>query len=407
VVARRAARSASRAGQRAGLGRFGLRAAAGHPQCVGLGVSLGLGQRLLAAGQVMLLLVPVLQLGQQQFALAGQLRQTLLVCLQLLRAGLQGLLLLLRGLQLGAHGLPGLGGLVGLVLGAQQAELVHLLAVGQDLRIELAQAGLVIVAPGLRVQQGAARLAGAGQQLRALQAQLVQQGIAAGGGQRAGGGTALALQRVVQVLARVAHVQLLARPLLHPQQARDAPVLGLAGPLAGEGKAEALGQVVFSVHPVQRARANLQAAALLVQKALDELMSLAAQQEVQLDGGGGAGVAPGLQIVHRGGAVALEEGGPDGPHQGALASLIGAGQDVETGGEIRQLEGLAELAQLLDAQAGELQGGRVHGRAPSPAAARGCSCAASRASASCAVRAAAVSAACRLARRNSAITSPR
>jgi hypothetical protein len=58
----------------------------------------------------------------------------------------------------------------------------------------------------------------------------------------------------------------LCRALLDPQQPRDAPVLGLAGALAGEREAEQLGQVVLGVGAGQALRAGLQVAALLVQE---------------------------------------------------------------------------------------------------------------------------------------------
>jgi hypothetical protein len=203
------------------------------------------------------------------------------------------------------------------------------------------------------------------------------------------------------VVGGVAHgvVNVLRRTLLDPQQAGDAAVLGAAGAAVCKSEAEQLGQEVLGLGAFEPPAAGLQLAALLLQKALAQAAGLIAEGEIELDGGRGGAVAPGPQVVHRGRAVALEEGRADGAHQRALAGLVGAGEEVEPGLQVGQLEGLAELAQLA-----HLQPRQPHVRPSSAATAcrRSASSVVSSASASCATRACSGAAS-----RSSAITVPR
>src|SRR5690606_17204595 len=80
--------------------------------------------------------------------------------------------------------------------------------------------------------------------------------------------------------------------------------------------------------------------------------------EIQLDGGRGGGITPGLQIIHRPGFVALEKSGANGPDHGALARLVGADEQIDARLQIRDFQRLAKLAQLFDPYAAQ-----PHGRA--------------------------------------------
>ena len=133
-------------------------------------------------------------------------------------------------------------------------------------------------------------------------------------------------------------------------------MLGLAGAPARKGKTEHLCQMVLGLATVQLQATHLQAATRTAQEALDQMVGHALEDEVQLHLRCRAGLAVGAQVGYGAGAVTLEEGGADGPHQRALASLVGAGQDVQARCETRELQGLAETPQLFDAQAGDLEG---------------------------------------------------
>ena len=139
-----------------------------------------------------------------------------------------------------------------------------------------------------------------------------------------------------------------------PQQARNAPVLGLADALAGVLEAQQIGQFVLGVGAVETLAAPLQLATLLVQKALGEAAMAVAKVEFQFDAGRSTGVAPGPQFIHAAGAVALEEGRADRRDDGAFAGFVGPDEQVEAGLQRVDFEGLAELLELLDAEAGEL-----------------------------------------------------
>ena len=308
-------------------------------------------ERLRARQGLGLLPFEALQFLQQQPLRIIQAVQLLLVGLQQLLALVQRLQALFGLGQLLAELLPGLRRFVILMLAAQGRKLIDLLPIGVDLRIERRQFRLQCLDPRRHLGIIAARLAGASQQLTSLRTQLFEQLVAAAGGQRAGRGIDLAAQRIVQVLARMAHVELLRRALLDPQQPRNTPVLRLARALGGKCETEQLRQMVLGVAAVQRARADLQQTALLAEKALDQPMRLAVEFEVELDlRRGPAALTPWAQIVDGSRPIALEERGANRPHQRALARLVRAGDDVQAGFEISQFQRAAKTPQLLDAQ---------------------------------------------------------
>ena len=130
-----------------------------------------------------------------------------------------------------------------------------------------------------------------------------------------------ALQVVGGVLDRAVHI--LSRALLDPQQTRDAPVLLPTGALEGELKTEQFGQVILRIHTLEPSCADLQFAALLLQEALEQPVRRATDLEVEFDQGRRRRIAVRPQVVDAGRTVPLEEGRPDGTHQGALAGLVG------------------------------------------------------------------------------------
>ena len=352
-----ARRLAARAG-RLGLGCSKPQSVVGHRQLLG-------GHAVGGLALVGLLLLPgkAIKLSKQELML--------LLKLGVARAGIGELLLRLpqrlqgasRGEQRSLQGVPGSRGRVLRLLAAQLGEAIHIALVSLHQGGQGAQLGAGRSHALLCLVQLGTRLAGGREQLTALGQQGRQHGVATTGRNRAGGGLAeprflSILQGVVQMLARECRrlAQFLARALLHPQQARDAPMLGLAGPLAGKTVAKHLGQMVFGLRAIERRVADAQIAArLAAQKGFDQRMGLAIQDEIKRDGGRGGAVAPGPQIVHRLGPVALEECGADGPHQGAFAGLVGAAEDVEPGAQPGQLERLPKLADLLHTQAGQMQ----------------------------------------------------
>ena len=194
----------------------------------------------------------------------------------------------------------------------------------------------------------------------------------------------------------------LAGPLLDPQQAGDAPMLRGAGALAGVLKTEQFGQMVFCRRAIQALSADLQLTALLVQEAFGQAIWRAFDVELQLDRGRCRRVAPGPQVIDADGAVPLEESRAHGGDDGALARFVGAGKQVNADVEVRDLDGLAKLFELFKPNACEL-----HNTAPVPVVTRR----SSRMLANSASESRATSAASATgpvcAARNSATTSPR
>ena len=305
-----------------------------------------------ARGQGLILARPGLELAAQQCG-------TAFGGLGALAFGGQAVLLRLDGLQalgglvLAATAIhPGLFELVRGVRATQAGEGVDTLAVVGDGGVESAkgrgQCGLALQ----RFLVGTTRAAaGLGEQLAALRLHAGQQVVAAARGDFAERGFECAAQVVGGMADGL--TQFLRSPLLDPQQAGNAPVLGLAGALAGVLEAEQFSEAVLGLGTVQALRADAQLAALARQEALHQAAGLATEFEVQFHGRCGGRIAPGAQVVHRAGAVAFEEGGADGGDEGALAGFIGAAEQVQSGGEIADLERRPELAQLFDAQAGE------------------------------------------------------
>ncbi len=142
--------------------------------------------------------------------------------------------------------------------------------------------------------------------------------------------------------------------LLDPQQAGDAPVLGLAGALAGVLEAKQLGEMVLGCGAVQLQGAGLQRTAFLAEKTFAEAVGDGTDGEFEIDTGRGGGIAPGAQIVDAAGAVALEKSGAYRRDESTFASLVGAGEQIQAGFQIGDFEWLAELFELLDTDTGQL-----------------------------------------------------
>ena len=146
-------------------------------------------------------------------------------------------------------------------------------------------------------------------------------------------------------------VDLVPGALLDPQQPGNAPVLRPAGPAPGKLEAEQIGELVLRLLAAERDAVDADVAALALEEALDQLPALALPLELQLDRRRGGRIAPGLQVLHAGRLVTLEERRADRAHQGALARLVGSGEQVDAGVEVADLDWLAEAAQLFDLQA--------------------------------------------------------
>lgn len=357
-------------------------------RCGGRGGRSGGLQRGTAHGQCLVFACKAIELGAQQVDTLRSLGGALTL-------GGQGGFELADGLQPGfgillpgAERTPGLFGLVGRVLAPQHGKPIDARAVTRDLGIE---AGQFRGERGLTVERllvGAARAAiDPGEQFIALHFHVGEQFVTAAGGHFAERG----IERAAQVIGGVADrlVHLLRRALLDPQQAGNAPVLGAARPAPGMLVAEQFGEAVLGVLAVERLTTDPQHAALAGEKGLGEPARLAVEFEVEFHAGRRTRFAPGTQVVHAGGAVTLEEGRADGRDDRALAGLVGAGEQVQARGQRVDFQRCAELAELLDADAGELH------RTPSPAGGRrAVSNPASRASASRAVSAWAASPTC-------------
>ncbi len=245
--------------------------------------------------------------------------------------------------------LPDALGLVAGLLLAQLPEPIHLLAILPDPPLQI---GVLAREPLVRLERRsevAGGPAGGGQQARALPGDPGDQLVPRGAGHLAEAGAQDGLQVAARMLDRL--VDLLPGALLDPQQAGDAPVLRSAGPAPGELEAEQVRELVLRLLAAEPHAVYADIAALALQEALDQLPALALRLELQLDRGRGGRIAPGLQILHAGGLVALEECSADRAHQGALAGLVRSGEEVDAGIEIADLYGLPEAAQLFDLQA--------------------------------------------------------
>jgi len=338
-----------------------------------LGTQLNLGQRRLSLVQLGARSLSLLLALQGLLLLLGQAFQLLhhqLLVLRLLAellSGIQQLLFglvdhlqgLACGLQLGLHALPRSFKFIALMLGAQTGQFIHLLLVGLHLGLKILAALAQHVSFGDGFAQGSRGAPGAGEQLVALRLNGLQQGIAARGGEGCCVAAAqVAVQGLVQVLVGMVGglLQVLPTALLHPQQAGDAPMLGLARALAGKGKAQHLRQVVLGVGARPGLRTNAQVApGLAAQEAFVQQSHLSVQLKADLHGRRRTTVAPRAQVINRFRTVALEESCPDRANQGALARLVGAREDVQARLQAGQLEGLTKAAQLLDLQVCQTQ----------------------------------------------------
>src|SRR5690606_1086923 len=145
--------------------------------------------------------------------------------------------------------------------------------------------------------------------------------------------------------------------LVHPQQPRHAEVVGvLVLALARESEPHQLRQQILSrLAVVPLASTDLQIAAGLVHECLGQLVIGAGEAEVQLHARAGAGVAARQVVVMGDGTAALKEGRADGGDDRALAGLLRSEQDIEAGSKARDLDGGLEAAELLEADALEVE----------------------------------------------------
>lgn len=233
----------------------------------------------------------------------------------------------------------------------QLAEPIDLFAVRGQVGVQLPERGALFLVLRDRTLVLAGRTTGGGQQQRTLALDPRQYLVTRAARHLA----QTAPQRRLQVLAGEGHrlLQLVPRALLDPQQARNPPVLGPAGAAAGELEAEQPGEPFLGLLAAERAAADLQIAALLAQEALDQPPALAAPVELERDARRRRGIAPRLQVLDAGGLVTLEERRADRAHQRALARLVGTGEQVDAIGEVFDAHRLAELAELLDADAAQ------------------------------------------------------
>jgi hypothetical protein len=128
-------------------------------------------------------------------------------------------------------------------------------------------------------------------------------------------------------------------------------VFFLTGTLFRKLVSQQFGQFFFCVLTAERMAVHHQVTAFSLQEALGELPFLLVVFETQINGWRGGGITPGAQIFHGFGPVALEEGGANGTHKGALAGLIGAVDEVDPWLKVIQNKRLAELSELFNSQA--------------------------------------------------------
>src|SRR5690606_28138257 len=88
----------------------------------------------------------------------------------------------------------------------------------------------------------------------------------------------------------------------------------------------------------------------LFQKPLVQHPTLALPLEFQRDGWRSGRIPPGLQIFSRRGFEALKERGADGPHQRALARLVGTGEQIDARVQRADFHRLAKPPDLLHPQ---------------------------------------------------------
>ena len=232
---------------------------------------------------------------------------------------------------------------VGGVFRAHLAELVHLVAVLRDAGIELRHALARQVALADRLGVRRAWSTGGGEQQLALGTDPVDHVVALAAGDFAD----RLFQRFAQMVGGMPHRlgDVLCAALFDPQQPRDAPVFRTARALAGKPETQQFCQMLLRVLAVERLRPDPEFTALALQETLAQAVVGAANREVQLDGRSGRRLAPGQQVVHAGRAMALEKSRADGPHQGALADLVRAGEQIQPRCKARQFERLAKLPQ--------------------------------------------------------------
>src|SRR5690625_1252210 len=256
--------------------------------------------------------------------------------------------------------LPGPLGLMPRLALPEPLHHAHPLAARPPLPLPASQSAGQLLPLLLDFPQSTGGPAGGRQQLAAPPGDLLQQSVAAAAGHLAQAAAQHRLEPVPGVHHWLANVVTVA--LLGPQQAGNTLVFGAAGAPARQRIAQQPGQlflrlvagVALAVHP--------QITAGLAQKALGQLPASPRGLEVNGDLRGRSAVCPGQQVANGGGAVALEKGGAQCPHQGALAALVGAGKELDALAEIIQDHRLVEAAQL-----GHLNAANSHDAASCPA----------------------------------------
>ena len=285
----------------------------------------------------------------KQFAVLDQLRQGILF-LFLLLFQLLHLLQLFTGLvQLPTGVIPGLFLFGTIKLPGQLPEAIHLPLILFNPQLQVVDLLLQIFPLFIQFFVVTLGLAGGRQQHVALAFYFLDDCIAAGAGHLAYQG----IEGGFQVIAGVFNglFDILTGALLYPKQARNTPMLRLAGTPLGVLVAQQFRQLFFCIVFTPGFITDRQVTAGAFQKTFDQAPLGPLMLEGQFNGGSCRRITPRAQVVYRLGPVTLEKRRPDGPHQGTFAGFVGAVNQVQARLEIIQDKGLAELAQLFNFQA--------------------------------------------------------
>ncbi len=139
---------------------------------------------------------------------------------------------------------PRLGRSVGGVLASQQAELVHLLLIVSDARVEFCHSSDRCIA-GNDFRIGGARSTCRCQKRFTFRSNTADDIVALAAGNFAH----RLVERLAKMVGGIAYRfgDVLRAALFNPQQAGDAPMLGTAGTFASETEPEQVGQVLFGI----------------------------------------------------------------------------------------------------------------------------------------------------------------
>src|SRR5690554_5930743 len=287
----------------------------------------------------------------QQLAVLNQLRQGILF-LFLLLFQLLHLLQLFTGLvQLPSGIVPGLFLFGAIKLLRQLPEAIHLPLILLYPQLQVVDLLLQIFPLFIQFFVVTLGLAGGRQQHVALAFYFLDDCIAAGAGHLANQG----IEGGFQVIARVFNslLDILPRALLYPQQARNTPMLRLAGAPLGILVTQQLRQFLFCVVFAPGFVADRQVTAGALQETFNQAPLGTLMLEGQFNGGSCRRVTPGAKVIHRLGPVTFKERRPDGTQQGTFAGFVGAVDQVQAGLKVLKGKGLAELAQLFNLQRSE------------------------------------------------------